>query len=279
MSSWQRSAVLAALGMALAAGPCAWRAAAQAPAAGGDRAATPLEQPPRLPPDQEAAGILHQAYDGLSLVRVWMSSNRAKLPEDDARLADQAEEFYRTAHRAYKARDYNRATMMGLAALTASQGLTSVLHATTPPPPGLPPPPEPPAPAAPSPGQDNFPPPPRPNPNREGDTQAGTPGAARTPQEMARDLLRAAYRGINDAAKAGPDNGAARAFLDASRGAYQQARKDYDAGDYGKALDRAAAAEAWSHIGDYLKRADNPNQPAPARREGAAPPEQPPGRP
>jgi hypothetical protein len=281
MRKWLPRVLLVGVGILYAGGPYA---AAQAPDRGGERPPAPREQPPRLAPDQEAAGILQQAYDSLSLVHVWMSSNRAKLPESDARLADQADDFYRSAHSAYKDRNFGRATFLALAAADASRGLISALHAHTQPPSNLPAPPEPPAPAAAPPGRQDFPPQPRDNASGErgappqgerapAPSPAGGAAAPRTPKEMAREVLRAAYRGLGDAEKAGPGKGPAAAFLDASRGAYEQGRKDYDAGNYVKALDLAAAAEAWSHVGEDLKRADSPNRPAPGRRETTAPPE------
>jgi hypothetical protein len=198
----------------------------------------------------QAAGLLHQAYDDLTVVRVWMSSDRARLPEDQARLADQAEELYRTAHKAYKDGDYARSTGLGMAAADAARGLMSALHAGTKPVAGLPPPPDIPVPAADRTAEAAPPP-------------GGRPAPARTPQEAARELLRAAREQIVAAEKTLPDKGPARSFIDASRTVYEQGRQAYEKGKYDTAIDLGAAAEAWARVGDGLKRVESGARPGP----------------
>src|SRR5262249_20597631 len=109
--------LLLGLGLALGEGGPAPRATAQPPGPGGPSPPAAKGHPPRPPPKDEAALALHEAYDNLNMVSVWLGSKRAKLPEDEARLAARAEEFYRAAHRSYQGRDYVRSTAQALAAL------------------------------------------------------------------------------------------------------------------------------------------------------------------
>ena len=238
-------------------------AVAQQPAPGGERLPPSRDQGPRLPPDQQAAGLLHQAYDSLNLVHIWQSSDRAKLPEDQAKLADQADDFYRTAHRAYKDRDYARSLGLSVAALDASSGLLSALHASTRPLDGLPAPPDVPIPETRGVDAGRTPAP--------GGDQQRPPGR---PQDAAVEVLRAARQQIVAADKGDAGKGAAGRFLDASRTVYEQGRQAYEKGDYDRAIDLAAAAEAWSRVGDDLRRADNPDQPGDRRPPGAPSPGQ-----
>jgi len=173
------------------------------------------------------------------------------VPDDEAKLVTRAEDFYRNAHRAYKDRDYPRSTALALAALDASRGLLSVLHAS-PPAGGLPSPPD--LPAA--------------TPERAPPPERGTPGPAprtdnppSTPKDMARDLLRVARDRIIAAEKADSGRAAVKPFLAASRTVYERGRQAYERGDYTRALGLAAGAEAWSHIGEDLKRAEGTTRP------------------
>ena len=266
MRSWLLGLLILGLGMALGVGP-ARPAAAQQSAPGGERLPPSRDQGPRLPPDQQAAGLLHQAYDSLNLVRIWLSSDRAQLPQDQAKLADQADEFYRTAHRAYKDRDYDRAIGLSVAALDASSGLLSALHAGTKPPAGLPAPPDVPVPES-----------------RGGDTGRGAaPGGDQQspparPQDAAVGVLRAARQQIIAADKGDAGKGPAGRFLDASRTVYEQGRDAYEKGDYERALDLGGAAEAWSRVVDDVRRAGNAGQPDDRRPRGESAPDRLPDR-
>jgi hypothetical protein len=251
------------LGIALGVGP-GLPAAAQQPQPGGDRQPSGRDQPPRLPPDQQAAGLLHEAYDNLSLVRIWLGSDRAQFPPEQAKLADQADDFYRSAHRAYKERDYGRSIGMSIAAMDASRGLLSALHASTKPLDGLPAPPAVPVPES-----------------RGADAGRGTgsgdqQGPPARPQDAAVEVLRAARQQIIAADKADSGKGPAGRFLDASRTVYEQGRQAYEKGDYDRALDLGAAAEAWSRIADDLRRAENPDQPGDRRPRAEPLPDRPP---
>jgi hypothetical protein len=234
--------LLIGIGLAIAAGGPAPRGTAQESGPGGAQA-------PQLAPKDEAALALHDAYNNLTLVSVWLSSKRAKLSEDESQLAGRADEFYRSAHQSYQGRDYARSTALALAAVDASRGLQSVLHASTPPVAGLPAPPELTAlPAA------------RPGPER-------APGAGlvvKKPQEAARELLNAVRGQILAAEKEKPAP-AAKPFLDASRKVYERALQAYKKGEYTTALDLAVGAEAWASIGNHLKQAGGGDRPPPAR--------------
>jgi hypothetical protein len=81
---------------------------------------------------------------------------------------------------------------------------------------------------------------------------------------MAREILGAARERIIAAEKAKPVP-AFKPFLDASRAVYERGRQAYEKGDYNKAVDLAAAAEAWTHIGEHLKRGEGVGRPQPAR--------------
>lgn len=252
--------LLIGLGLAVAfGGGLAPRSQAQAPQPGTTRPPATREQPPReAPPDQQAAYALNQAHDNLTLVSIWTASRRAKLPEDEANLAGRAEDFYRSAHKAYKDRDYPRAAGLAVAAIDASRGLLSVLHASTQLS-GLPDPPEVPI-------------------NRSSLGQpggrAGTDNTPGTPKDMSRDLLRIARERIIAAEKADTGRAAVKPFLTASRAVYDRSRQAYDKGAYTRSLGLAAGAEAWTHIEDDLRRAEGSTRPGAGtgRREDVPPP-------
>lgn len=220
------------------------------------------QRPAPPPPDIQAMQQLHQTYNALELVSVWSGSSQGKLPQDQTALFEQAKELYRQAHRAYTDRNYPRSVQLALAAGAASQGLVSILHANAPPIPNLPKPPEPPTP-----------------PPQTGAAAPGTipaPGGAkqppRGPADEARQILDFVRQRINDTTKGGAVPEPARAFLDASRKVYEQSRQAYQQHNYPKAIELALAAEAWTHVGDYVKQAANPGktstrpgQPAPPR--------------
>jgi hypothetical protein len=268
MRNWLLRVLIVGVGMALLFGP-ALPAGAQQPAPRGERPPADRDQPSgrdqgqRVPPDQQAAGLLRQSYDSLGLVRIWLSSDRVKIPDDQAKLAEQAEEFYRGAHRAYKDRDYGRAINLSVAALDGSGGLLSALHASTKPPDGLPPPPD--IPIPPSRGADTG--------TARGAAGSDQPAPPARPQDAAVEVLRSARQQIVAADKGDAGKGPAGRFLDASRAAYEQGRQAYEKGDYDRALDLGAAAEAWSRVGEDLRRAENPDQPGDRRPRGEPLPE------
>jgi hypothetical protein len=186
---------------------------------------------------------LHEVYDNLSLIRIWMSSDRTKLPEDQAKLVDLAEELYRSAHRSHKDRDFPHALASALAAADATRGLLDALHASTRPLPSLPAPPSVPGPEAGRSGE------------RAPSPSADRPAPPGTPKEMAREVLKTARERVVASDQA-TVQGPARSFVDASRAAYELGRQAYEAGDYYRAIDLGSAAEAWARVGDDLKRGE-----------------------
>ncbi|HTU25771.1 MAG TPA: hypothetical protein VMF30_10255, partial [Pirellulales bacterium] len=86
------------------------------------------------------------------------------------------------------------------------------------------------------------------------------------------DLLRRIRDRLQDFAETTP-RGAGRAFFDAARRLYDQAsRAGRD--DTERALQLARAAEAWTHVGEHLNRADfrDVRRPEPERRRDRPPP-------
>ena len=201
-------------------------------------------------PDQNAgkgdkAGKdLRHAYDALTevslLVRADKGKGKDKAGPEVTRLTDQAKEVYRAAHRATRDEDRFRSKELSKAANDAARGLLHQLRAGAPPAADLPPPPD-----------------------------------VQGPATAARDLLQRAYDRIADAG-AGPDRGPGRDFLDASRRAYERARQAYLDRDYVRAAELARGAEAWTHVGEHLLRAEGAD--ARVERDRRPPPPPPPGR-
>ncbi|MGH7173885.1 MAG: hypothetical protein ACRELG_26705 [Gemmataceae bacterium] len=175
---------------------------------------------------------LSKAYEALTDVTAWTETGRARPPRDLAPLIDQAKDLYRDAVRAAGEEEPRRADELAAAAHDAARGLVHALRANAPAAKGIPVPPR----------RDDF--------------------------ELD-DLLRRTDDRLQDFAEETP-RGAGRAFLDAARRLYDQARR---AGrdDTARALQQARAAEAWTHVGEHLSRADNRD----GRRERPRPPRRP----
>jgi hypothetical protein len=75
-------------------------------------------------------------------------------------------------------------------------------------------------------------------------------------------VLDFARQRINDASKSGATQEPAKGFVDASRKVYEQSRTAYQQQNYSKAIELALAAEAWTHVGEYVRQAENPGRPA-----------------
>jgi hypothetical protein len=159
---------------------------------------------------------LQKAYDALTEVSVWMKADRARPPRDTTKLFDRAKDLYRDAVKADREEEGRRADELGLAAHDAARGLLHALRADAPPVAALPAPPL----------RDNY--------------------------ELDELLRRTADR-LEVADRDG--RGGGRAFLDAARRLYDQARRA-NRDDRGRAIQLAHAAEAWTHVGDHLNRAD-----------------------
>jgi hypothetical protein len=231
-----------------------------------------------------ASDELLRAYDVLTEVAVWTKSSQAHLPDEMARLFDQAKQFYREAHKAFSAGNQQRAAEYALASSDAGGGLLYFLHASTPPLTDLPKPPQSaqeggatgtasrPAPPAP-PGAGAATPPasgrygnlpssptdtqaPRPNPAGAG-AAAGTapPMPDRNPWQPALFALQDARSRIR-AATENASKGAGQEFLAASRNVYEQGRKAYQEQHYFKAFELAMAAVAWTRVPEHLDQAN-----------------------
>jgi hypothetical protein len=216
-----------------------------------ERAGRLAAEPPPPPgtltgPEARVAGILNEAYDQLTTVSVWMSSDQARLPRDDARLFEDAKEYYRVAIQASSPRsgDVRRAEALGLAARDAARGLLLALAARAAPVVGLPTPPDLPAPAS--------------GPREPGRTPLPEgKEVARTPVESTRDLIRDLDERLKTLSEGRPPEPGG-AFLEAGRRSLEQARKASDDGKYRQAVQFALAAEAWSHVPEDLIRREGP---------------------
>jgi hypothetical protein len=178
---------------------------------------------------------LSKAYEALTDVTAWTEKGRARPPRDLEPLIDQAKDLYRDAVRAARDEEPGRAEELAAAAHDAARGLVHALRAEAPAARGLPLPPR---------GDD---------------------------YELD-DLLRRTRDRLADLTEAAP-RGAGQAFFDAARRLYDQAsRAGRD--DTARALQLARAAEAWTHVGEHLSRADlrDVRRPEPERRRDRPPP-------
>ncbi len=186
---------------------------------------------------------LQKAYDALTDVTAWTEGGRARPPRDLAPLIDQAKDLYRDAVRAAREDELGRADELAAAAHDAGRGLVHALRAD--------------APAA-----------------------KGIPAPPRRDDYELDDLLRRTRDRLEDVGDQS-SRGAGRAFLDAARRLYDQARR---AGrdDTARALQLARAAEAWTHVGEHLSQANQRvdlRRPPERRRDRPLPPDDRPRRP
>jgi len=180
-------------------------------------------KPPKPPKEGRPAHDLRKAYDKLSEVAALLRAERE--PPQTAQLLLRAKELYRWAHDAFRGGESYRAHELAKAAHDAARGLHHLVLAALPPATDLPAPP-------------------------------AEWGGANQPLEHAyRELQRARDR-IVAFEPATPATGAGREFFEACRQTYEQARQAYAAADYAKAAELGRAAEAWSHVGEHLGRAD-----------------------
>ncbi len=180
---------------------------------------------------------LQKAYDALTDVSAWTEGGRARPPRDLARLFDLTKDIYRDAVHALRVDDPRRADELAKAAHDAARGLTHALRAEAPVVRSIPAPP------------------------------------LRNSDEL-NDLLRRTRDRLRDA-DAPESRKTGRAFLDAARRLYDQARQA-DRGDPIRALQLARASEAWTHVGEHLARAESDRDPPPPperRRERPVPPD------
>jgi hypothetical protein len=179
-----------------------------------------VEAKPRKKDEKGAAkgkNDLQKAYDALTDVSAWTEGGRARPPRELTRLFDLTKDIYRDAVRAAREDGPRRADELAKAAHDAARGLTHALRADAPVVRGIPAPPL----------RDSY----------EVD-----------------ELLRRTRDRLQDA-DAPESRGTGRAFLDAARRLYDQARQA-DRDDPIRALHLARASEAWTHVGEHLSRAE-----------------------
>ncbi len=180
---------------------------------------------------------LQNAYDALTDASSWTGGGRARPPRDLARLSDLTKDIYRDAVHAAREDDPRRADELAKAAHDAARGLVHALRADAPVVRGIPAPP------------------------------------LRNSNELD-DLLRRTRDRLQDADTL-ESCAAGRAFLDAARHLYDQARQA-DRDDPIRAMQLARASEAWTHVGEHLSRAESDRDALPPperRRERPAPPD------
>jgi hypothetical protein len=181
---------------------------------------------------------LQKAYDALTDVAAWTERGRSRPPRDLEPLIDEAKDLYRNAVRAAREDELWRAGELATAAHDAARGLVHALRADAPAVKGIPAPPF----------RDDY--------------------------ELD-DLLRRTRDRLEDTEAQRP-RGAGQKFLDASRRLYDQARRT-DRDDKARAMQLARAAEAWTHVGEHLMRADSRvgyRPPPVRRRERPVPPDE-----
>jgi len=87
--------------------------------------------PPRGPgrPEDRAGEHLARAYEHLTIAALVLRGDDGANAKEMSRLLDSAREFYRTAHKAYKDGEYDRADEMAGAAEDAARGILLTLQA------------------------------------------------------------------------------------------------------------------------------------------------------
>jgi hypothetical protein len=178
---------------------------------------------------------LQKAYDALTDVAAWTDGGRGRPPRDLAPLIDRAKEMYRDAVHAAREDEMPRADELATAAHDAARGLVHALRADAPALRGIPAPP------------------------------------IRDTYELDNLLQRTRDR-LEDVGEQS-SRGVGRTFLDAARRLYDQARQ---AGreETARAIQLARAAEAWTHVGEHLLRANSRGEDRlPPDRRRPVPPE------
>jgi hypothetical protein len=147
-----------------------------------------------------------------------MDAGRGRPARDLTRLFERAKDLYGNAVRAARSDDDTRARELATAAHDAARGLVHALRADAP-------------------------------------AIAGLPAPPRRDDSELDDLLRRTRDRLEDTAAEAP-RGPGREFLDAARRLYDQARREAR-DDTARALQLTRAAEAWTHVGEHLSRADD----------------------
>ncbi len=229
--------------------------------------------PAAYPPFAEKAAAPDDAL--LQEVARRMARGKERLPPGTDVLFSRAQELHRAALRSHRLAEGGRADELATAADDAARGLNHYVRALLTAEEDLPPPDFGGPPPPPRGFRPKGPPPPRPGPPPGGDE----------PWRAAYHELQHAKERLDDVVE---ETGAAKAFLDAARAAYGEARKAYSNGEYRRAAELAHGADIWTHVGEHLRRAgyevaDEPSRglftpppandrPRPADRSPAPPP-------
>lgn len=174
---------------------------------------------PKGPKEGPKKGKDHlvKAYEALTDIAAWTEGGRARPPRDLAPLLDQAKDLYRDAVRAARDEEPRRADELAAAAHDAARGLVHALRANSP-------------------------------------ATRGLPAPPRGDEDELDELLRRTRDRLDDVGDQGP-RGAGRTFLEAARRFSERARQAGRDDDV-RAIQLARAAEAWTHVGEHLMRAD-----------------------
>ena len=192
---------------------------------------------------------LRHAYDTLSEVALLLDHAEGRSAERSQPLFDEASQLYRSALKAREDGQTERAGELGVAANDGGRGLRHLLRATMKSKVDLPPPPE--------------------------------TDERHDAVEKARKDIRRAYDRASEIRGEGYDKGPGQKFLEASREVYNQARRAFEDENYARATELAKAAEAWTHVGEHLARANGnraegerrpPDDRRTASRDDALPP-------
>lgn len=190
------------------------------PATGFISMAEAKQKGPKGPKEGPKKGKEHlqKAYDALTDVAAWTDGGRNRTPRDLVPLIDQGKDLYRDAVHAARDDEPRRGDELAAAAHDAARGLVHALRAEAPGTRGVPAPPR----------QDDY--------------------------ELD-DLLRRTRDRLDDVGDE-VSRGAGRTFLDAALRFYDRARQA-SRDDEVRAIQLARAAEAWTHVGEHLMRADS----------------------
>jgi hypothetical protein len=182
---------------------------------------------------------LQKTYEDLTDVIARTEGRRSRPPRELEPLINQAKDLYRDAVRAVREEEPERAEELAAAAHDAARGLVHAVRADT-------------------------------------ASVRDIPAPPRRDEDELDDVLRRIGERLKDRTEETP-RGPGRAFSDAARRFYDQARKA-EKDDPERAFQLARAAEAWTHVGEHLSRADNrgARRPQPERRrEQPRPPRRP----
>lgn len=168
---------------------------------------------------------LRHAYDTLTEVALLLEHAEGPSAERAKPLFAEASELYRSALKAREDGQIERAGELGVAANDGGRGLRHLLRATMK-------------------SNVDLPPPPKADDHENA-------------AEKARKDIQRAYDRASKAQGEGYEKQPGKDFRAASRETYNQARSAFEDEDYARAAELAKAAEAWTHVGEHLARAES----------------------